>query len=310
MLTGKLEVIIFQEAVHEDDGFAHAGGQGHPGFFPCGAEALIERFEDAVVAHGTQGRHVEGAADGPPSAADVAHPLLRTALAVAGGDAGQGGGRLGGEFSQFGHFCQHGGRDDRTDAGDGVQAFGFARQLGILGHQGGDGFIAWGHLLFQSFEELAGLAAAERIGVMLGAIALGGLGVDELAAARGQIGQALLLGGSRRGGRGREGFAVVGEHGGIEGIGLGPLALVPGEGADAPGFHDADGDVGRVEDADDGLFVTARGFAGEGSVGTGAQEFEEFGVTLGIVGQGVGTRVEIVPKSRLPAAAARDSLQP
>ena len=28
MLTGKLEIMIFKEAVHEDDELAHAGGHG------------------------------------------------------------------------------------------------------------------------------------------------------------------------------------------------------------------------------------------------------------------------------------------
>ena len=39
VLGGKLEVIIFEEAVHEDDELAHTGGDGHESFFPRSASA-------------------------------------------------------------------------------------------------------------------------------------------------------------------------------------------------------------------------------------------------------------------------------
>ena len=37
VLIGKLEFIIFEEAVHQDDEFTHAGGQGDQWFFAVGA---------------------------------------------------------------------------------------------------------------------------------------------------------------------------------------------------------------------------------------------------------------------------------
>jgi hypothetical protein len=55
------------------------------------------------------------------------------------------------------------------------------------------GYRAW------NFLELAVLAKAQRIGVMLGAIEFGGAGLDELAAALGHVGQALLPGRNRGG---------------------------------------------------------------------------------------------------------------
>ena len=71
VLIGKLEVFIFKEAIHEDDEFAHTGGDCDQWFFTCGPQALIEVFEDAVVPDGTQGGHIEGATHWPASAADV-----------------------------------------------------------------------------------------------------------------------------------------------------------------------------------------------------------------------------------------------
>ena len=44
VLAGKLKIIIFEEAVHEDDEFAHAGGHGDEGFLSCGPQAQIKFF--------------------------------------------------------------------------------------------------------------------------------------------------------------------------------------------------------------------------------------------------------------------------
>ena len=71
---------------------------------------------------------------------------------------------------------------------------------------------------------------------MGGAVNLGGAGVDELQAAGGQLGQAGLLGGGGRRGRGGEVPDVVTEDSGIDGIGFGAPALGAGEVADAAGF--------------------------------------------------------------------------
>src|ERR1039458_10301200 len=80
VLTGKLEIIIFEEVVHEDDELAHTGGHGYEWFFSSGEQAQIKLFKDAVVADGTQGGHVERAAHGAAAATDVAHAFLTTAV--------------------------------------------------------------------------------------------------------------------------------------------------------------------------------------------------------------------------------------
>ncbi len=120
---------------------------------------------------------------------------------------------------------------------------GFPRQPGIFGNERGDGRgIALLDLLVEQLVELAVLAHAERIGVMLGAVVLGGAGVDELAAALGQIGQPLLPGRGREGGQRFKGAAIVAQDGGIDGTSLGAPALGPGVVADAGGLDDVDGD--------------------------------------------------------------------
>jgi hypothetical protein len=114
-----------------------------------------------------------------------------------------------------------------------------------------------------------------------------------VAATLGEVSQLLLLERGRGGGRRLERRAVGGQHGGVNGIGLGALALGAGEVAHPPGFDNADRDARGVEDAHDGLFITAGGFANEVDVGMRPQMFEQLGVAFGIIGQEVKTACEM-----------------
>ena len=197
VLVCKLEVFIFEELVHKDDEFAHAGGHGDEGFLSGGAPAGIKFLQDAVVAHGAQRGHVECAADGSATAVDASDSALFATVTVIGSHPRQCCGRLPGEFSEFRHFREHRRGHDRTNARDGPEPAGFVRELGVGGNQGGDGFIALFDLFFQRAAQLPGLAETERIVVMLGMVAFVGEPLDELATAQGQVGQLLLLRRSR-----------------------------------------------------------------------------------------------------------------
>ena len=128
---------------------------------------------------------------------------------------------------------------------------------------------------------------------MLGMVAFHRQHLEELAAALGEAGQLLLLGRGRGGGRRLERRAVGGQHGSVNRIGLGALALGAGEITNPPSFDNADRDVCGVEDAHDRLFVTTGGFANEVDVGMRSQMFEQLGVTFGIIGQEVKTACEM-----------------
>jgi hypothetical protein len=52
--------------VHEDDEFAHAGGQGHEWLFAGGAQTRIKGFENTIMTDGAQSRHVKSAAEKVP----------------------------------------------------------------------------------------------------------------------------------------------------------------------------------------------------------------------------------------------------
>jgi hypothetical protein len=299
VLAGKLKVFIFKQMIHQHDQFAHTGGHGDERFFAGESQARIKRLEDAIMANGTQGGHIEGATDRAAAATDMAAAGEFTTVTVIGGNARQGGRRLGIELAEFGHFRQHGGGHDRPDPGNGFQPSGLPRQVRIRRNKRGDGLVTLVDLFFQQLEELPVLADAERIRVMIGPVGFHGAGVDELPAALGHICQLPLLGRKARRRGGLEGGAIAGQDGGIDGIGLGALTLGAGEVPDAGGFDNAHGDVRGLQRLDDRLFVAARGFANDMRPGMAAQQFEELGMAFGIIGQGVETAGEVELQRKL-----------
>jgi hypothetical protein len=241
VLRSKLEIFIFEEAVHQDDEFAHASGQGDQRLFARSSESLIKGFEDAIMFDGAHRGHVEGAAHGDTPAADVPRSVVISAVSIIRSQAGQRRGRRLGELAQFGHLRQHRGGNDRTDSGDGLQPFGFVRQLSIRLDKLQDGLVAGFNLAVQQAQALTGLAAAEGIDVMFSPVAFSDTAADKLPAARGQFGESLLLGGRGRSGRGPQSQRESREHGGINRIGFGALTLGPSEVTDASGFDHTDG---------------------------------------------------------------------
>jgi len=120
---------------------------------------------------------------------------------------------------------------------------------------------------------------------VLGAIAFGNACLDELPAARGQFGQALLLLGGCWCGGGLHRLGESRKHSSVDGIGFGALPLGAGEVAYPACFQDGNQDVGGMENAHDRLFVAASGFTDDMNLGMGTEEFKEFGMTLGIIGE-------------------------
>jgi len=69
-------------------------------------------------------------------------------------------------------------------------------------------------------------------------------------------------------------LAVGGQNGGINVIGLSPLAGGPCEVPDAGGVQDADGHFGFMQCCDDLAFVTAGSFTDDVHAGVGGQDFK------------------------------------
>ena len=178
-----MEVRVFEHALEEHDELSHRGGHRHHGLFSGGAQARVELAQDAVVPHGAQCGHGEGAAHGGASSPDAAHALAGAAVTVAGGQAGERGGLAFIEGAQPGHPGLQDGGDDGADAGDLLHALGARLHLPVCGELCGDGRIALFDLPVEQGQQRAALPAQQFAGVVRGAVALGGARPEELRAA-------------------------------------------------------------------------------------------------------------------------------
>ncbi len=185
--------------IHEDDQFAHAGGHGDERFFSGGQQAGIKRFENAVMARGVE-RPCRGRSARPRArrryAGCLSAPHCRGCRAR----------RPPGRRPVCGLRVPNSGISASTVAatagptpGMVCSRLAFRASPASSAMSAADGRIALLDLLVEQLVELAVLAHAERIGVVLGAVVFGGEAEDELAAALGQIGQPLLLGRGPRG---------------------------------------------------------------------------------------------------------------
>jgi len=125
VLRSKVKVFIFQEAVHENDEFAHAGSESDQGFFTGGAEPEVKSFENAVMTDGAHGGHVKGSAHSDSSATDMTCAAMISAIPVIWCQARQRGSSLVGDLAQLGHLGQDGGGDHGTDSRNGIESLGF-----------------------------------------------------------------------------------------------------------------------------------------------------------------------------------------
>jgi hypothetical protein len=140
-------------------------------------------------------------------------------------------------------------------------------------------------ILCEPTDEALGLTTQGRDGQSLGLLALSHEGIEYLHPAADQFGQRLFLFGAWGGGFGLQGLTIGGEDGGINVIGLGPLAGGAGEVADAGGVQDADGHLNFVEGGNDVTFVTAGGFTDDLNARVGGQEFQQPAMPVGAIGQ-------------------------
>ena len=136
---------------------------------------------------------------------------------------------------------QHGKRADPADASDLLHALGLGREFGVGGDVRIDQRVEFGELFCQLLLPRPRQLEEHRQRRVLAAVELVGDEGDEFLAGPHQFGE-LHFSLERRPVRRRlEPLAVVAQHGGVDGIGLGQPAAGPGKVADLPGVDDADG---------------------------------------------------------------------
>lgn len=265
----EFEFWVFEHVIEEDDEFADDGGEGDELAFPRGQEAIVEGFEDGIAAAGGESGHVESTPDGDAAPGDAPQALVGAAIAIVGGDAGESGGFLLGEFTQLGHFGDEHGGNDGANAWNLLATLGAFLQFGIARLELSDGGFDGQDLFGEELSEfLVGFFGGGKL-VMRSLVLELGAHLDELAAFGDQLGEFLGLRRTRRSGFGIGGGAEAGEHGGIDGVGFGEATDAKGIGADPAWENHADGEVGPMEGADNGLLITAGRFEDDLERGSG-----------------------------------------
>lgn len=129
-----------------DEEFAHGGGESDFGGFAARDQAIVEGFEDGVFEAGDEGGHVEGATDSGSAAADEASAGEGTAVAVEGGESGEGGDLLTRQRAEFWQSADQASSGEWADAFDLGQAGDFLLEAGVslaqLSHPLFHGFFA------------------------------------------------------------------------------------------------------------------------------------------------------------------------
>src|SRR5215207_5053987 len=90
-------------------------------WFSFAHQALIELFDNWIETRGGEGGHIEHTADAGAATEDMAHPSLRTAVAIEGRHADELTDTLAIERAQLRQVSQQGKGNHRTDARDTLQ---------------------------------------------------------------------------------------------------------------------------------------------------------------------------------------------
>ena len=279
------KVRIFEDMVHQDDKFAHDGGECDFGGFACRAEALVKLFEMTVGSSRHESRHVEGASNGRSSAPNGPAAMPLAAFSGMRSQTCQGGGLAAVKGSQFGQFSQHAQGGNGADASDGFELLdAFIEGRGV-GAQFAELVFNLFQIAFQPTHEALSLPTQGRQSESFSLLTLCDQEVEQLHPATDQFGELLFQLGARRGGFGLQDPTIFSEEGRIDMIGLGALAGGTGEVPDPGGVQDTDRNVGLLQCGDDLAFVAAGGFTGDVNGVVTLEEFHEPPVGGRSVGQ-------------------------
>ncbi len=269
------KVGIFEDLVHEDDEFAHDGSESDFGGFAGGAQTEIKYFEVGVAAGGDQGGHVKSPAHGWSASSDSSPPFPTTALAGVRRQSGQGGDLTSIERTQFGQFGEYTQSRNGADARDGLEFLRSLMEQWVLLAESLKFFFDLLQICFQTTQQAFSLTAQAGEEELLGLLPLRHEQFQQLSAAANQFAQLLFHCRASRRGLGLQGPAISREHGGIDAIGFGALALSPGKVPNPGWIQNADGNASLLQYRDDVALVTAGGFTDDLGTGMSRQEFKE-----------------------------------
>ena len=275
-MSVKEELMSFDEAIGLDEEFAHDSHQGDFARFASLAEATVEAGKGRMVLGGDQSGHVEGFADGGSAAPDFSLAAPLAAVAVEGGQSGQGSDLASVQLTQLGQVShQLEGRNPSDSANLLEGPDGSAEWLGLSEEEADllDQFVVQ---LLEGLEVGLDVFANEvRSGLVLATTLPMDL-LQELISTLNQFDQLSVFWGERFLGSGMEGRSVGGEDLGIDPIGFGISALGTSEVADLTRIDAGERDLGLVEGKHQGQFIPSGGLKDDmGRAGEGTQPLEE-----------------------------------
>ena len=251
------------ERVRDDEDFSGDGHDRDFRRFALAFEGGVKRLHLGAVPNGRHGRLIQPEADFASTAADVAEALFLSAIAVERGQADQGRDRLPRAVAEFGEVGDQRARDLVSDAGDRLQDF-------IFGSEGLGGFDDPVHPTFEVLNPLLEIGdvvvdvfedfrrRSHRGGMTV--VFLDGEVADELTPPVVKVSEfEEFLGFQGPNGRGDD-FAEVGQHGRIDGVGLGESSESFGE---IPRLAGVDNDGGQAlgeQRGDGGLLIRSGRF--------------------------------------------------
>jgi hypothetical protein len=280
--------------VHLDEEFSHHGGECDFGWFALLAQVVVELPQDIFfLPRQPHGAHVEGMSHDSAASADMPLALPRAALPRPRRKPRKSGGLPAVESAQFGHVRQDGHRSDKANARQLIQKSGLLLVGRGFRHRFGQLFLHPVQLALQMFAQTGLFPENERIGGVLAMLAGADQLLLELSAPIDQRADSRRRIVSFGRGQGLMSLAVSSQHGAIDLVAFGAGSAGQGEMAHMAWVQNADRQIRLVKGADDGTLITAGGFANDLNLRTRLEEFQEFIMAPGRVGQGVLTALEM-----------------
>ena len=246
---------------------------------------MKEGLEDRVFADGRKASHIEEAAYGGSASRDMALAAVLAAVVIEGCEArklGNGAAAQGAEFRKEAHESQSRAPIHTADL---IEALGFSFELEIGITQGKQLRFEFCDFALEKSNDALGLCAQPAVFDLMEARFLDGTLGDKSLALCQQSRQAFEVLGLRDARGGVIGCSVIGNNAGVEAVGFGENTPGTGKVADLARVDDAYYDVVSVKVIDQGILVSAGGFANDvdAPMSQGPESVAEFGESTGSI---------------------------
>ena len=220
---------VAQDGVEDGEQLAHRRDKGEASRFSGVAQTAVEAFERRVVPDGDKAGHVQRRPDLDTASLDLTLAAISAAVPVHGSDAGQGSDLVATHLPELGQLSDQGAGDDIANAGHAFEEILFSAPHGAGFDQLVDGLVNACPLGLEAFQYGPEGALRDLVASPGQTLLFGIDHDDELTPSRHQFGEPKREVIGHGAGRRMHGLGEVGDHCGIDGIGLGQPTNGAGE---------------------------------------------------------------------------------